>query len=123
MSNKPARPDHAFIERQRKRLLALRAEISKGEDGRASEARSSQEEQGGEAQEYEERAQDLEKKEIYQALHDVDQRRLENIVRALQKIDDGTYGFSDVSGAPISEERLLANPEATKTAEEESAGE
>lgn len=115
--------DPAFIERQRKRLLAMRAQISQGEEGRASEARSVQEEHGGEAQEYEERAQDLEKKEIYQGLHEVDQRRLENITRALQKIEDGTYGRSDVSGAPIPEARLLANPEATNTAEEERAAE
>jgi len=115
--------DPAFIERQRKRLLAMRAQISQGEEGRASEARSVQEEQGGEAQEYEERAQDLEKKEIYQGLHEVDQRRLENITRALQKIEDGTYGRSDVSGTPIPEARLLANPEAINTAEEERAAE
>lgn len=123
MSNKPAHLSHAFIERQRERLLVIRAEISRGEDARAAEARSTQEEKGGEAHEYEERAQDLEKKEIYQALHDVDQRRLENITRALQKIEDGTYGLSDASGAAISEERLLANPEATHTAAEQSATE
>jgi len=121
MAGKSIPLDPAFVERQRKRLLDLRAQIGQGDDARAAEARSLQEERGGEAQEYEERAQDLEKKEIYQGLHEVDQRRLENITRALQKIEDGTYGRSDVSGAAIPEARLLANPEATRTAEEERA--
>ncbi len=123
MSGKPTPLDSAFIERQRTRLLAMRAQIGQGEDARAvgSTCRA-----GGtrrEAQEYEERAQDLEKKEIYQGLHEVDQTRLANITRALQKIDDGTYGRSDVSGAPIPEARLLANPEAINTVEEERATE
>lgn len=123
MSSHPKPLDRAFVDTQRERLLAIRAEILGGEDRWAAESRASQEEQGGEAQEYEERAQDLEKKEIYQALHAVDQRRLESITRALQKIEDGTYGLSDASGAPIGEARLLASPEAVKTAEEEKAGE
>ena len=39
--------------------------------------------------------------------------------RALQKIADGTYGYSDRSGEPIPKLRLEAMPEATLTVEEE----
>jgi DnaK suppressor protein len=40
--------------------------------------------------------------------------------RALQKVDEGTYGLSDESGAFIGEERLEAIPYATLTLEEQS---
>lgn len=38
--------------------------------------------------------------------------RYQNIVRALNKIHDGTYGVCEVSGEPIEEDRLQANPAA-----------
>lgn len=38
--------------------------------------------------------------------------RYQNVIRALKKIDDGTYGVCEVSGEPIEEDRLLANPAA-----------
>ena len=38
--------------------------------------------------------------------------RYNNIKRALKKIEDGTYGTCEVSGEPIEEERLEANPAA-----------
>ena len=37
--------------------------------------------------------------------------RLERVNRALEKIKEGTYGLSDVSGQPIPRERLEAIPE------------
>ena len=45
--------------------------------------------------------------------------RLERVERALAKIDNGTYGLSDVSGQPIPRERLEAVPEAACTLREE----
>ena len=38
--------------------------------------------------------------------------RYKNVVRALKKLEEGTYGTCEVSGQPIEEERLLANPAA-----------
>jgi DnaK suppressor protein len=38
--------------------------------------------------------------------------RYNNIRRALQKIEDGTYGTCEISGEPIEEDRLDANPSA-----------
>jgi DnaK suppressor protein len=52
-----------------------------------------------------------------------DTERLARVERALSKIDDGTYGFSDVSGKPIPQARLDATPEAVNTVEEQQAGE
>ena len=39
-------------------------------------------------------------------------KRYQNVVRALKKIDEGTYGFCEICSAPIEEDRLLANPAA-----------
>jgi len=44
---------------------------------------------------------------------------INQIERALQKIEDGTYGLSDASGAPIPIERLEAAPEALYTLAEQ----
>jgi DnaK suppressor protein len=60
---------------------------------------------------------------VRQATHDVDEQRVNNIERALQKIDDGTYGYSDESGDPIPKARLEAAPESVLTVQEEQARE
>lgn len=38
--------------------------------------------------------------------------RYNDITRALQKIEDATYGFCEVCGEPIEQDRLDANPSA-----------
>lgn len=38
--------------------------------------------------------------------------RYRNIVRALEKIKNDTYGICEISGQPIEDERLAANPAA-----------
>lgn len=48
--------------------------------------------------------------------------RLEAIGRAEGRLDDGTFGRSVLSGAPIAEERLRADPAAELTVEEASRG-
>lgn len=112
-----------FIEQQRERLLALRAQLLGSELAGSASAREFQEQHGEEAQEFEERAQEMAQNEIRQALHDVDLRRLSNINRALRKIEEGTYGRSDVSGQRIPLARLAIAPEALLTVEEEQARE
>ena len=46
------------------------------------------------------------------AINDTLEIRYNNIKRALEKIEDGTYGVCEISGEPIEEERLEANPAA-----------
>ena len=48
-----------------------------------------------------------------------DVQRLERVDRALKKIEEGTYGLSDISDQPIPRERLEAVPEAVYTLSEE----
>ena len=112
-----------FIAGQRTRLEALRAELLGADNAALKEAKDTAEQGGEEAREYEDAAQAMDRKEVLQARHDVDQLRLNNIDRALQKIEIGTYGLSDLSGKPIPKNRLEAAPEAVLTVEEAAAKE
>jgi DnaK suppressor protein len=71
------------------------------------------------AREFEDEAQRLTALELDGNLVVRDASRLARVDRALQKIDDGTYGLSDISGQPIPRERLEAVPEAVDTLSEE----
>jgi len=46
------------------------------------------------------------------------QERLDALERAARRLEAGTFGVSLLSGAPISDERLEANPAAETTVEE-----
>lgn len=52
------------------------------------------------------------------AENELDQDTLAKIERALQRIEEGTYGISEVSGKPIPIERLEAVPYATTLVDE-----
>lgn len=107
-----------FIAAQRKRLEALRLDILGAEGRTLARERWSREEHAEEPKDSADAGDDLAQREVNQALHDVDERRLRRIDRALQKIDEGTYGLSDVSGNPIPMARLEATPEAVFTIDE-----
>lgn len=119
MSDQKVTLSEAFLAQQRKRLDALRNALLGGEEDTIANERSDQEERGSEAEELEDAAQSMAQKEINQGLHDANDQRISDIERALQKIADGTYGFSDVSGQPIPMARLEAVPEAILTVEEQ----
>lgn len=124
MSPQPTPPGHPeldrpFIERQRRYLEALRSELLGGERQTIASRRGEQEQHGGEAAEFEDDAQDSALNEVSQALHEVNERRIADIERALQKIGEGSYGLSDLSGQPIAKARLAATPEAVFTLQEE----
>lgn len=121
--NRNANLSDEFVEQQRGRLEALRAQLLGGEAGTLRQERKLEKERGDEANEFEDAAQDMARHETNQALHDVDDSRLHRVERALQKIGEGTYGLSDVSGRPIPKARLDAIPEAIVTTREERAEE
>jgi len=122
MSKDDGNRDDAFLQRQQMRLEELRRQLQRSEDSAAQE-RSRRADQGREARELEEDAQDLAEREIDEAVHRHDDRRLRAVERALQKIKDGTYGLSELSGTPIPTARLQAIPEALLTVEEEARAE
>ncbi|WP_225032640.1 TraR/DksA family transcriptional regulator [Paraburkholderia sp. XV] len=108
-----------FLARQQSRLVALRATLLGREESTIANEVSDQEQHGSEAEEFEDAAQAMAQKEINQGLRNANDQRISDIERALQKIEDGTYGISDESGEPIPLGRLEAVPEAVLTVEEQ----
>jgi DnaK suppressor protein len=104
-------------------LVALRAELRHAREAQESEEKDIQSESDGRAREYEEDAQNLAMLELEGNLANRAALRLAHIERALQKIDEGTYGASDASGKLIPVERLEAVPEAIYTLAEQQARE
>lgn len=115
--------DASFVERQRARLEALRDELLGGEQRVIAEQRADRELHGNEAREFEDEAQSMAQREVEQATRNLNDRRIGDIERALQKIGQGSYGLSDASGKPIPRARLESTPEAIYTIEEERARE
>lgn len=123
MTNAP-RLDAAFIEKQRHRLNKVRDELTAGThaaEGREKDVRT--ESASSASREYEDDAQRLNLLDLEEDLVTHDVARLERVNRALQKIEEGTYGLSDQSGTPIPRDRLEAVPESNLTFAEEKARE
>jgi DnaK suppressor protein len=110
--------DNAFIQKQRHRLTKLRAELLRTTQAGETEETQIHSQSLGEAHEAEDDAQKLAMLEVDGAAVQRNMLRLTRIERALQKIEDGTYGYSDASGEPIPRDRLEAVPEAVLTVSE-----
>ena len=122
MSAKVSRLDVPFIEKQRQYLTKLRAApLAAAQADEADEANIKSESDG--PREYEDDAQRLAMLEVDGNLVVRDIERLARVDRALRKIEEGSYGLSDVSGQLIRRERLEAVPEANFTLAEEEAQE
>lgn len=119
MDGKSERFDQAFLHKQRRRLMELRAELLRSIQAEQSEQGELYSQSLNEAHELEEDAQKLALLDNEDNLIDRNRQRLRDIERALQKIEDGTYGLSDASGEPIPRERLEAVPEAIYTASDQ----
>jgi DnaK suppressor protein len=109
--------DKEFIERQKSRLLERKAELERMRDGvREDERDRSQEEQDTQFDSGDE-SQYMFTREMDATLGQQFDRQLEEVNRALEKIEEGTYGLSDDTGEPIPKGRLEAIPEALYTVE------
>jgi DnaK suppressor protein len=106
----------------RTRLLAERADV-RGLLGETELASDQNSEVAGETGDVADSAQPLTQKEIDDATAVSFRDRLDAIDRALQRLDEGTYGRSVQSGAAIPEARLEADPAAELTVEEAAAQE
>jgi DnaK suppressor protein len=116
--------DAAFIEKQRHRLNRLRDDLMAAARGEESDETNVRAESANSAsREYEDDAQRLTMLELEGNLVARDVARLHLVKRALEKIEQGTYGLSDLSHQPISRERLEAIPESIYTLAEEKARE
>jgi DnaK suppressor protein len=64
-------------------------------------------------------AKDILDRELSQSELARARRELAEVNAALERVEDGTYGVSDVSGKPIPDERLRAVPYARRLAQEQ----
>jgi DnaK suppressor protein len=111
--------DEKFIEQQKGRLLDRKAELERMQrDAQEVSRERSQEYQDTQADSGDE-SQYLFEREVDATLGQQFGQELKDVNRALEKIEEGTYGLSDRSGEPIAKGRLEAIPEALYTIEEQ----
>ncbi|HUA43279.1 MAG TPA: hypothetical protein VMA32_17020 [Streptosporangiaceae bacterium] len=102
----------------RERLTAERAEVQQLLKGTESAAESDREVEVDETGNYADSAQPLTAQGIDDSIAEGLRDRLAAIDRALKRLDDGSYGRSVLSGDPIPDARLDADPAAELTVEE-----
>ena len=118
MSSESSALTSDFLASQKSLLLKLRDEIRGGLSALANDE-SEQTLLNAEAREQEDDAQKLDGLERDGLLEKRQATRLQDIERALAKIEDGSYGVSIVSGKQIPRERLAVIPEALWNVDEE----
>ena len=111
--------DQQFVESQRERLVGLRDELVRIREGMADDERDLGEAEGDTQLDSGDLSQDMFTREMDASIGEQVGRRLGEVDRALQKIEEGTYGLSDDSGESIPRGRLEAVPEALRTVEEQ----
>jgi len=102
----------------RERLTAERAEVAQLLKGTLSDAEQDRDTELDEFGNYADSAQPLTAQGLDDSIAEGLRDRLAAIDRALQRLDQGTYGRSVVSGEPIPDARLEADPAAELTVEE-----
>jgi DnaK suppressor protein len=104
----------ADIQRFKKRLEELKRQLTKTLQGSTQEVRTPDEARGYSQHQADEGSDDFDRAislEMTAKEFDI----LNQIDRALTKIEEGTYGICDISGEPIPVPRLEAVPYATMT--------
>jgi DnaK suppressor protein len=110
--------DQEFIDNQRQRLFDLRDELTRLRDG-LDEDEVELEGGGDDFSETDagDMSQSIFDREMDASVGEGIERRLGEVERALQKIEEGTYGVCDDTGEEIPRGRLEAVPEAVRTVE------
>jgi len=110
--------DREFVENQRARLEELRAELVRMVEGLEEDQQYRAEEEGDYTEhDSGDMSHSLFTREMDATVEQTVEVRLRNVERALQKIEEGTYGICDETGEPIPRGRLEAIPEAIYTVE------
>ena len=110
--------DQEFIDRQRQRLIDLRDELVGVRDGLDEDERGLE----GGGHDFAETdsgdmSQSIFDREMDASVGEGIERRLGEVEKALQKVDEGTYGVCEDTGEVIPRGRLEAVPEANRTVE------
>lgn len=107
-----------FIAKRKAQLLDLREQITRNRKASAGTEAQLQSNSLNRSEGSGDDAQKTSLRDNNAARYEHSSERLKAIDRALQKIEDGTYGLSDESGDPIPQARLEARPESALTVEE-----
>ncbi|MGE7136612.1 TraR/DksA family transcriptional regulator [Luteibacter sp. NPDC031894] len=110
--------DVDFLARQKARLLDLRRQLIDVGDAAGTDEQALQTAAGGEPQDAGDDGERFAQQANDEAVLAHNETRLLSVERALEKIDEGTYGVSDGNGEAIPRERLEAVPETCFTVEE-----
>lgn len=110
--------DERFIHDQKQRLLEIKAELERMREGLDEDQQDRAEDEG----DYTEHdsgdlSQSMFNREMDATIEGQVGRRLEDVERALEKIEEGSYGICDDTGEEIPKGRLEAVPEAIRTVE------
>lgn len=110
--------DQEFVEKQRQRLQEIKAELERMVRGLEEDQQYRAEEEGDFTQhDSGDMSQSLFNRELDATVEQTMEKRLEAVERALQKVEEGTYGLCDDTGEAIPKGRLEAMPEAIYTVE------
>jgi DnaK suppressor protein len=109
--------DEKFIAQQRNRLQHLKEELLRIRTGMSADEQERAENEGDTQLDSGDMSQEMFTREMDATIGEQVERRLKDVDRALQKIEEGTYGLCDDTGEPIPKGRLEAVPEAIRTVE------
>lgn len=109
--------DNEFIQRQRESLEQAREELARMKSGLEEDDQDRGEDQPYEASDRGDLGREIHTRQLDETVSGQLDSRLENVERALQKIEEGTYGICDDTEEEIPKGRLEAMPEAVTTVE------
>jgi RNA polymerase-binding transcription factor DksA len=113
----------AFLAEQKKKLLEEKKRIENQLSTRSKKSTHEADEREAQYTDYgdtvEDNAAEVAAYDVTVNVEKTLEEQLERVNAALQRIGNGTYGRDEKSGQPIGEERLRANPTATREVEEE----
>jgi DnaK suppressor protein len=110
--------DQDFLDNQRRRLIDLKGELERLRDGLEEDQRQL-EDQEDDLSEHDsgDMSHSIFDRELDATVEQTAEKRLHYVERALQKLEEGTYGVCDDTGENIPKGRLEAVPEAIRTVE------
>jgi DnaK suppressor protein len=109
--------DSEFIASQKARLEETKNELQRMIEGLEEDEEERGEEEGDSQFDSGDMSQAQFTREMDATVSERSERRLEEVNRALEKIEEGTYGVCDDTGEEIPKGRLEAMPEAVVTVE------
>ncbi len=109
--------EREFIERQRVSLEQTRDELAGIKEGLTEDDQDRSENQADETSDAGDLGREMHTRQLDETVSGQMDSRLENVERALKKIEEGSYGICDDTGEWIPKGRLEAVPEAVTTVE------